>query len=196
MRYLYTLILLLAASSLSAQPGRRAKPASDALQDRHIATFTPFGFSVAYDRFNPVAGFDYEYIISQEYGIGVHIPIVVGYTGPEQGYNNGYNHSVLYTAPGIRFHTARRNSSVDFVTGPSLLLGNMHFKPNDDYYYNPGFTRSSYDYGMVGIVADNSLNFYRNHFAFGFDVRVGALMEERNSSRFFFHLGMHFGGIF
>lgn len=197
MRYLLPFIFLLAAAPLYAQPGGSSRHQSDGLDFRHMALFTPFSGVVAYGNINPGAGIDYEYIISQEYGVGVHIPFILGYAGPDDGffYNDYYRHTSIYTAPGIRFHTANSRSNVDFVTGPSVLIGNMHFSPVDDYY-NPGIVRNPYDYSMIGLLADNSLNFYRNHFVFGFDVRLGTMIERRESTRFFIHFGMHFGGRF
>jgi hypothetical protein len=197
MRYLSIIILLLVATAASAQSGRNRNNKSDGLEFRHIANFTPFSGIVAYDHVNPGVGLDYEYIISQEHGIGVHIPFVIGFAGPDQDdfYYSEYKHTSIHAAPGIRFHTARRGSTVDFITGPAVLFGNMHFSPNDDYY-NPSIGRNPYDYGMLGFAADNTLNFYRNHFVFGLDVRVGTLTEVREGSRFFIHFGLHFGGNF
>jgi len=193
--------MLLLCAPAFAQPERRARK-SDALDFRHSISFTPISGIVAYKELNPAAGLTYEYIISREAGIGINIPIMLGYAGPERAYlnNTQYKHSVIYAAPGIRFHTGRRNSTVDFATGPAVLIGNQHFSPDDSYYY--GGTYPNYNNGpafnrtMVGLVADNSLNFYRSHFNFGFDVRVGTMLERQQDTRFFIHFGMHFGGIF
>lgn len=187
-------LLLLGVPAFS-QPETRGRK-SDAPEYRHSISFTPFSGMVTYKEFNPGAGMTYEYMISREAGIGIQIPVMVGFAGPEQsdfGYQS-YKHSVIYTAPGVRFHTGRRRSNVDFVTGPSLLIGNMHFSPQNNNYYNP--PGRPFDYSMVGLVADNSLNFYRRHFAFGFDVRLGTMLDRRDDTRFFIHFGMHFGGIF
>ncbi len=73
----------------------------------------------------------------------------------------------------------------------------MHFQPYNDYYGGSQINAEPFNYGLLGIIADNSINFYRGHFQFGFDVRVGALAEVRDDdSRFFIHFGMHFGGKF
>lgn len=198
MRYILLLGALITSLSVYGQSkstyGNRKKAEH---YDRHIASFTPFSGNVSYKKFNPGAGIDYEYLISPENGIGVHIPIIIGYAGPDQsdfGFNE-YRHTSIHAAPGIRFHTGRQNSEVDFITGPSLLIGNLHFKPTDDNF-NPTIQRDPYDYGMLGLMADNTLNFYRRHFVFGIDVRLGAMFEEQDDTRFFIHFGIHFGGKF
>jgi hypothetical protein len=195
------LLVLLFSSTLAQAQKRIAKGSGNMIDGHHIVSFTPICGIVAYDNFNPGFGMEYEYILSQEAGIGLRLPFAFGYSGQEQDftYYSGsgytYKHTSVYAAPGIRFHGTFRNKNADFATGPAIILGNMHFSP---YNYNGNYTvlPESYDYGMTGIMADNSLNFYRNHFMFGFDVRVGALMEVREDSRFFIHFGMHFGGIF
>ena len=196
MRYLSIFLLLLTSTSLCAQTMRNTPKKTEALDYRHSVSFTPFSGVVAYDYANPGIGFDYEYMISPENGIGVHIPVVFGFAGPEQDFYNGYRHTSAYVAPGLRFHTGKGNNSrVDFATGPSVLIGNLHFGPSDDYY-NPGNPQESYNYNMFGFVVDNSLNFYKGHFQFGFDVRVGSMLDVQEDSRFFIHFGMHFGGRF
>src|ERR1051325_8679298 len=80
MRYLLAVLLLLSAATLHAE-NRHKTAAAD---ERHLATFTPFGFIVSYKQFNPCIGIDYEYLLSTEKGIGLHVPIVFGYEGPEQ----------------------------------------------------------------------------------------------------------------
>ncbi len=197
MRNLLLLICLLSATGASAQSGRTLPGKSNALDFRHSVAFTPFSGIVAYGEINPGIGFDYEYIISPEHGIGLYFPFAFGFPGPEGGFGDE-QHTTAYAAPGVRFHTARRGSNVDFATGPGLLIGNMHVRPNDNYYYGPypGIARAPYDYGMLGLVVNNSLNFYRKHFQFGFDVRTGAMLEQERDTRFFIHFGMHFGGIF
>lgn len=196
MRYMLLYSLLLTTLSLHAQSRRISTASKNKVQeDRHIATFTPFAGVVSYSKFNPGVGVDYEYIINPELGLGVHIPIIVGYVGPEQSdfNSNNYRHSAIYTAPGIRFHTGRRNGEADFSTGPSVLIGNLHFRPAEN---NSGIVRDPYNYSMLGLVADNTLNLYNRHFVFGFDVRLGALIEKQEDTRFFIHFGMHFGGKF
>lgn len=188
-------LLLLSAPAFSQSKSRGAK--SDGLPFTHSLSLTPFSGMVTYGQFNPGAGFDYEYIFNKEAGIGVHLPVMVGFSGPEQDdffYGGSYRHTVAYAAPGIRFHTGRRGGHVDFATGPSVLIGNMHFRPTDNYYSPAGL--NPFNYGMLGIMADNSLNFYRGHFAFGLDLRVGSMLERQEGTRFFIHFGMHFGGIF
>ena len=189
MRYLLVVLLLLSAASLRAQKSR----AGSASDDRHIVTFTPFGFIVSYKQFNPCIGFDYEYMLSKDKGIGLHLPFAFGYEGPEQNdfySSRSYRHTTLYAAPGIRFH-APFGGHAEFITGPGILLGNTHFEPYDTYYGDKPF-----DYGVAGLIADNTLNIYNRHFVFGFDVRVGTMVEQREDTRFFLHIGMHFGGRF
>jgi hypothetical protein len=195
------LFILLLATSASAQAQHRPGPDrmdwEGGADGRHILSFTPFCGIVAYDQFNPGVGLDYEYIFDKERGIGFHVPFALGYTGPEQdAFGNGYyKHTSYYAAPGIRFHTSDGRGMVDFATGPSVLVGNIHFSPVEQYS-TPGFVRDPYNYSMVGLVVDNSLNFQRKHFLFGFDVRVGSLIERQENTRFFLHFGMHFGGKF
>jgi hypothetical protein len=188
-------LMMLCAPSF-AQSGRSAK-SSDPMPYRHSLNFTPFGFTVTYKEFNPAAGISYEYMIDPEAGISFNLPVTLGYVGPEQSdfyYSQSYRHTVFFAAPGVRFHTGRRRSAVDFATGPSIIAGNMSFRPTDSYY-GPA-SGEAFNYGLLGLSADNSLNFYRNHFAFGFDLRVGTMFEERRDTRFFLNFGMHFGGIF
>jgi hypothetical protein len=190
MRYLLVVFLLLSTATVEAQSRHKAA-APDA---RHIATFTPFGFVVAYDQFNPCIGLDYEYIVSTEKGIGLHLPLVFGFEGPEQdGFYNGgsYKHTTLYAAPGVRFHAPFGHGRAEFITGPAVVLGNTHFRPYQTYNGEQPF-----DYGIAGLVADNTLNIYNGHLVFGVDVRVGTTLEEHESSRFFLHIGMHIGGKF
>lgn len=189
MRYLLAVILLLGATTLRAQSHRSA-PVQD---DRHIATFTPFGFIVAYDRFNPSIGFDYEYLLNTENGIGIHLPFAFGYEGPEQdGYFGGnYKHTTLYAAPGIRIHAPFSHGRAEFITGPGVILGNTHFRP-----YNTYNSEQPFDYRIAGLIADNTLNIYNRHLVFGIDVRVGTTIEEHADTRFFIHVGMHIGGKF
>jgi len=195
MRYLSLCLLLLTTTSLCAQPVRNSSKKTYADEYRHSVTFTPFSGIVTYGYLNPGIGFDYEYMISPENGIGLHIPFAFGFAGPEQDFYDEYQHTTAYAAPGIRFHTGQGRSDVDFATGPSVLVGNIHFRPTENYN-NPGIIRDPYDYSMVGFVVDNSLNLSRRHFQFGFDVRVGTLLEMQQDSRFFIHFGMHFGGRF
>ena len=195
MRYLTLCLLLLTTTSLFAQPVRNNSKKSNDEEYRHSLSFTPFSGIVAYGNINPGIGFDYEYMISPEHGIGVHIPFAFGYAGPEQDFYDEYRHTTAYAAPGIRFHSGQSGSNIDFATGPSVLFGNMHFSPTDNYN-NPAILREPYDYNMLGFVVDNSLNFYRRHFQFGFDVRVGTMLDVQEDSRFFLHFGMHFGGRF
>jgi len=49
---------------------------------------------------------------------------------------------------------------------------------------------------MVGLLVDNSLNFHRKHFVFGFDVRAGTMIDYHGKHPFLIHFGMHFGGKF
>jgi hypothetical protein len=190
MRYLLAVLLLISATTLRAQ-SRHSAATND---DRHIATFTPFGFIVAYEQFNPCIGLDYEYILSKEKGIGLHLPLAFGYEGPEQdGFysSRNYKHTTIYAAPGIRFHAPFGRGRAEFITGPAVILGNTHFRPGDTYYGDQPF-----DYGIAGLIADNTLNIYNNHFVFGIDVRVGTMAEVHEDSRFFLHIGLHFGGRF
>jgi hypothetical protein len=194
---LYILLLII---SIPAQAQRRGPDLSNregGVDGQHILSFTPFCGIVAYGKFNPGVGFDYEYIFDKERGIGVHVPFALGYAGPEQNdiFGSGYyKHTSYYTAPGLRFHTSSRGM-VDFSTGPSILIGNMHFSPVESYG-NPGIIGNPFDYSMVGLLVDNSINFQRKHFLFGFDVRVGSMIESQDDTRFFIHFGMHFGGKF
>ena len=195
------LIVLLLTSTLAQAQNKAGSRRDLAIDARHLVSFTPICGIVAYDNFNPGFGFEYEYILSQEAGIGLRLPFAFGYAGPDQDlnyYGSGvsYKHTSLYAAPGIRFHAPFRNKSVEFATGPALILGNMHFSPYEYYGGSSTVLPSSFDYNMMGIMADNSLNFYRNKFMFGFDVRVGSLVEVHDGSRFFIHFGMHFGGKF
>ena len=191
MRYLPFFLFLLISTSLSAQSVSKSSKNAGALEYQHTVAFTPFSGIVAYGEFNPGIGFAYEYMISPENGIGLHIPFAFGFVGPEQDYNYGFRHTSYYAAPGIRFHTGNKGTdNVDFATGPAILIGNMHFQPAD------GLIQDPYDYNMFGFMADNSLNFNRGHFQFGLDVGVGALLDEYRDSRFFIHFGMHFGGRF
>ncbi len=201
MRSIFTTILLLSSLSLLGQTARSARDFDGAVDGKHYVAFMPFGGMVAYNAANPTIGFEYEYIFNREAGIGLRLPVALGYVGPEQGGNyysgNSYKHTAFYAAPGIRFHAPFGGSkNAEFCTGPALLLGNIHFRPYNDYYTGSGSLSSPFDYGLTGIIADNSLNFYRRHFIFGFDVRVGTLVETHESSRFFMHIGMHFGGKF
>ena len=195
------LYILLLAITIPAQAQRRPGPDfqdwEGGVDGRHIITFTPFCGIVAYKQFNPGVGFDYEYIIDKERGIGIHIPFALGYAGPDQSdFGTGnYKHTSVYVAPGVRFHSSDGRGMVDFATGPSILVGNMHFTPQANYY-NPGIVGEAFNYSMVGLVVDNSINFQRKHFMFGFDVRVGTLLEKQEDTKFFLHFGMHFGGKF
>lgn len=191
-------VLLLISLSSQAQQRRSTtikKQRDLAIDAHHVVSFSPFGFLVAYDRFNPAIGFDYEYILSQEAGIGIRFPFAFGYSGPEEDFGSGSTkHTTLYAAPGVRFHAPIRRGAAEFATGPAIILGNMHFKPYDNGFGGP--VVQPYDYNLTGIMADNSLNFFRGNFMFGFDFRVGTMIKEENDSRFFIHLGMHFGGKF
>ena len=150
---------------------------------------------VTFGEFNPGIGFDYEYMVSKEHGIGIHVPIVLGYAGPEQDCYSDYKHTVYYAAPGVRFHTGDGTGAVDFSTGPGILICNMHFSPGENYM-NPQIQRQPFDYSLFGLIVDNSINFQKNHFLFGFHVRVGTMFEEQKDERFFINFGMHFGGRF
>jgi hypothetical protein len=199
MRNILLSLLLLSSLSLHAQRTntRREEPATDI---QHIATFTPVGVVVAYGHANPVFGIDYEYIFNPEAGIGFQLPLVFGYEGPEQGdyiLGNNYNHTTVFAAPGIRIHAPiGRRRHAEFITGPSVIIGNMHFRPVNGYYGSTGTVSSAFNYNLLGIAANNSLNIYKGHFVFGFDARVGTLVESHEDSRFFIQLGMHFGGKF
>ncbi len=195
MRILLLTLLLLSSIGLSAQP---APPRWDGMVDgRHLVSFTPFCFTVAYTEFNPGLGFDYEYILSREAGIGLHIPVVLGYEGPEQNDfgSSEYRHTTFYSAPGVRFHAPIGGGKhAEFITGPGVILGNIHFRPSNDYYST--YPRDPYNYSLTGLIADNTINFYNRHFLFGLDLRVGSVFEEHEDTRFFIHFGMHFGGRF
>lgn len=162
----------------------------------NIVTFQPFGFAVAYSKANPTVGLDYEYIVSKKLGLGVHVPVMFGFVPPDNFFDNGYQHTMFYIAPGIRFHVGGRRRSLDFSTGPSIVIGNQHYKPNDNYYYGTGITQTAYNLGFTGIAADNVLNIQRGNFIFGFNSRVGYTFDRNNSSRYFMDLGIHFGGRF
>jgi hypothetical protein len=196
------LIVLLFISTLTQAQKRRSAGSDIAIDARHLVSFSPICGIVAYDRFNPGFGLEYEYIVSKEAGIGIRVPFAFGYNGPDDAfvvYNGNavsYRHTSLYAAPGVRFHAPIRRGAGEFATGPGIILGNMHFSPYDYYGSTGGALPASYDYGMTGIMADNSLNFYRGHFMFGFDVRVGYLFEVQNDTRYFMHFGIHFGGKF
>lgn len=197
MRILLLTLVLLCTLSLRAQPVRRFSPTIDG---QHIITFTPICGMTAYGQGNPGVGFDYEYVFNRKAGVGFHLPVVMGYEGPEPGSitgNNDYRHTMVYAAPGIRFHApfgGRKHA--EFVTGPAIVIGNIHYRPYENSYYYNGAPPQPYNDFFTGIAADNSLNIYNRHFVFGFDARVGTTFDARDSKRFFFHLGMHFGGIF
>lgn len=199
-RFCCLVMLLLCSKMLHAQSEER-RSFDGAIDGRHSLSLTPICGMVTYGKLNPGLGFEYEYIFNQEAGIGLRLPIAFGYTGPEQDFNSYYGgyykHTTFYAAPGIRFHApVGGGKNAEFATGPAILLGNMHFRPSNDDYGSPTITAEPFNYGLLGIMADNSINFYRGHFQFGFDVRVGALAEVRDDSRFFIHFGMHFGGKF
>jgi hypothetical protein len=197
MRTLLITLMVLGTMSLHAQTNRTKKGKPDlAIDARHIVNFSPVGFVVAYGQPNPAISFDYEYVFNQEAGIGVRLPFALGYEGPDQSFNSGsHKHTTVYAAPGIRFHAPiGRSRRAEFATGPSIILGNVHFRPYDNYsgsIYTPPF-----NYGLTGFAADNSLNIYNRHFCFGFDLRIGSMVEVHEGTRFFIHAGMHFGGKF
>lgn len=202
MRVILVTLFLFSGLSLQAQTVKSSNRAFDGAYDgQHILNFMPFGGVVAYGKANPTIGFDYEYIFKGESRIGLHLPIVLGYQGPEQGgsfyYGSGYKYTTYYAAPGVRFHAQLGGGkNAELVTGPAIILGNMHFRPYDYYYGTGGPVGQPFDYSLTGIMADNSINFYHGHFVFGFDARVGSLIEVRDGTRFFMHIGMHFGGVF
>lgn len=161
---------------------------------KHRVAFTPIAGLISYDYGNPAMGFDYEYVFDTEHGIGVHIPFAFGFSVNDDFSSGDYRHTQAYVAPGLLFHTGSKRSRVDFATGPSIMFGNLHFSPRDDYYHQ--YPVDAFNYGLVAFLVDNSLNFNKEHFQFGFDVRMGPLLEQRDGNRFFIHFGMHFGGRF
>lgn len=166
----------------------------------HIITFTPISGIVSYGNFNPGVGFDYEYIVSKSIGMGIHIPVMFGFdNGVNDVYNNSYTvkNTCFFTAPGIRFHTGKMRNKVDFATGPSVLLGNMHFHYSEYGSGNSGSPLpSDYNYSMVGLVADNSLNVTKNKFIFALNVKVGSMLDKHEGTHFFMQFGIQLGGIF
>jgi hypothetical protein len=196
MRILLATLLLLGITSAQAQHNKQDQYL--VIDDQHIVTFSPLSGMIAYDYFNPCVSLDYEYVFNREMGLGLYIPLVFGYEGPEQDaiYNTEYyKHKAVYTAPGIRFHAPIRHGRGAFTTGPGILLGTMHFRPSGDYN-NGGHTANPFDYSLTGIIADNSLDFYKQHFIFGLKMRTGWLFETHDGNRFFLEFGLHFGGKF
>ncbi len=203
MRYLSLLLgccfLLTLAPGATAQTIRKGRPAEKRqpeFSDPQRIAFTPFGFVIAYGEVNPAIGLSYEYIVNRQNGLSVYVPFVFGYSGPDQSTSFGYGsvvHTSFHAAPGVRFHTGGANSTRDFATGLGVLIGNMHFRPTADYN---NYTPAPYNWGMAGLVCDNSFNATRGHFMFGFDARVGYLAERREGTQFFLVIGMHFGGKF
>ncbi|MEO6831327.1 MAG: hypothetical protein ABI378_03620 [Chitinophagaceae bacterium] len=194
---LYALILL--AIPAGAQKKHSTKQTAFDFGADHIITFTPIAGIVSYGNFNPGIGFDYEYIVSRKLGMGIHIPVMYGFNDVTYvDYYNNYSlkRTCFFTAPGIRFHTGKKGGKVDFATGPSVLIGNMNFRYKDDNGYHPSSAPSDYSYNMLGIVVDNSLNFTRNHFVFGFNVKVGTMADKHEDSHYFMQFGMQFGGKF
>jgi hypothetical protein len=187
MRTLFTCLLsLLLSHTLWAQNDVGIKDPN--AEYRHHVAFTPIAGLIAYDYGNPGMGFDYEYMFDLEHRIGVHFPFAFGFP-TSSSYEN---HSQTYVAPGILFHTGSRLSRVDFATGPSFMIGNLHFGSSNN---NP-YPVSPTNHTLVGFLVDNSINFNKEHFQFGFDVRMGPLLNEFDNQRFFIHFGMHFGGRF
>lgn len=195
---LITLLAILSFQSLAQRTLSDRRQVKRDWDGRSILTVQPIGFVLAYGRANPAAGLEYEYIVSKKLGMGIHIPIMFGFTGPDQAFGNDYQTSTFYTAPGVRFHVGGRGRErVDFATGPSIIIGNQHYKPRNNYGYNPYPTSlSAYNRAIAGIAADNVLNIQRGNFIFGFSSRVGYTFDRYNSSRYFMDLGMHFGGRF
>jgi len=167
----------------------------------HIITATPISGILAFNNVNAGVGLDYEYIISRKLGLGIHIPIVYGFD-PNQDYSNYYDtyqtHTCYFIAPGLQFHTAQKGSKVDFVTGPSVILGNMSFVYHEGKNISggPRPLPSDYNYPLYGIAVDNSLNFIRNNFQFGFNIKTGAMQERYEGTRFFIQFGLRIGGLF
>ena len=161
---------------------------------RHILTVTPISGIIAYADVNPAAGIDYEYLVDKKRIVGLHIPVMFGYSGPDDGINS-YRRTVFYVAPGIRFHADAGHGRVDFSTGPSIMFGNAHYRYQNNYY-NPYQADADYNYSISGIVVDNAINIHERAFIFGFDVRTGYTFEKHNDSRYFLEFGMHFGGRF
>ena len=71
---------------------------------------------------------------------------------------------------------------------------NFRYKDNDGYF-GPIIKPADYSYEMMGLALDNSINFIRNHFIFGFNVKLGWMAEEHENSHYFMQFGMRFGGI-
>lgn len=188
-----SLMFLLSAAMLRAQV-HTDKPEDS----RNMISFTPVGFMVVYEQFDPCVGIDYEYIIDRERGIGLYVPLVLGYQGPEQNGILGpsYKHWAFYAAPGLRVHSplGRSGKRKAFITGLSLLTGNMHMYHTA--YGASAAHNETFNYALTGLATDNTLDFYNRHFVFGIDSRVGYVFEDHGWSRFFIHLGLHFGGRF
>lgn len=198
MRFILSIVLLSCLSLQSlAQRTYSERPLRKDWDGRNIITIQPIGLVAAFTAVNPCSGIEYEYIVSKKLGLGIHVPIMFGFNGPEQDFGNDYTHTIFYTAPGIRFHVGGRGRGrehLDFATGPSIIIGNQHYKPyNNGYYPNPN---TAYDLTVTGLVADNVLNIQRGNFIFGFNNRVGYTFDRQRGTQFVFDLGIHFGGHF
>jgi len=197
MRYLLLLTFLLGTTASFASHKHKKDNKVYDYGSNQVVTLTPFSGVVSYGYFNPAVGLDWEYIVSRKLGLGIHVPVMYGFIGPEQSDYNGNSsnqHSSIFTAPGIRFHTGTKDGTVDFSTGPSLLYGNLHFNPTMDY--NGQQITDARNVQLFGLLCDNSINFTRQHFIFGFNVKVGTCFQIQESTRFFIQFGMQFGGRF
>ncbi len=104
----FCISILLLCINLSYAQAQDVRSFDGAIDGRHSLSLTPICGMVTYGKFNPGLGFEYEYIVNQDAGIGLRLPFAFGYAGPEQGFNyyngNDYKHTTFYAAPGVRFH--------------------------------------------------------------------------------------------
>ena len=195
------IVLMQSMVMLRAQSGNGFRLRSLPLEYeyQHRVTLMPVGLVIAYARANTTIGCSYEYMFDRVHGISFYLPFAYGYKGAEQQLYDSHDllsttHTSWHFAPGVRVHTGKGQSKSDFATGPGIVLGRItaatYFRSPSYPYYT---VQIADNYGLLGLVLDNSLDYSMRHLMLGLTARIGMLAEQHDYSAFFFAAGVAVG---